>query len=66
MHERGKLMKCEKKKSANMNFVSQETFSHFNRLVCQLWKLYNLSIVLSGKTASNVSSSFRSTYNLRE
>ena len=54
MHERGKLMKCEKKKSANMNFVSQETFSHFNRLVCQLWKLYNLSIVLSSKTASSL------------
>lgn len=47
-------MKCEKKKtSANMTFVSQETFSHFNRLVCQLWKLYNLSIFLSGITASS-------------
>lgn len=48
MHERGRRMKCEKKKSANMNFVIQETFSHCNRLVCQLWKLYSLSIVLSG------------------
>ena len=37
-----------------MNFVSQETFSHFNRLVCQLWKLYNVSIVLSGITASSL------------
>ena len=31
-----------------MNFVIQETFSHCNRLVCQLWKLYSLSIVVSG------------------
>ena len=54
MHERGRLMKCKKKTSANMNFVSQEIFPHFNRLVCQLWKLYNLSIVLSGITASSL------------
>lgn len=51
MHERGRRMKCEKKTSANMNFVGQETFSHF---VCQLWKLYNVSIVLSGITASSL------------
>ena len=34
-----------------MNFVGQETFSHF---VCQLWKLYNVAIVLSGITASSL------------